>query len=95
MNAATEVMTATRMQHVQIPLDTLNAYVTQGLLEMGVYVQVIYIAFFFHNFLLKQSTSSIVQGKKSIFLSITCTQTDKIHRIKKLFPYNFFSMRRV
>ena len=43
MNAATEVMTATRMQHVLIPLDTLNAYVTQGLPEMGVYVQVIYI----------------------------------------------------
>ena len=41
MNAATEVMTATRMQHVLIPLDTLNAYVTQGLREMGVYVQVI------------------------------------------------------
>ena len=43
MNAATEVMTATRMQHVLIPLDTLNAYVTQGLPEMGVYVQVISI----------------------------------------------------
>ena len=67
MNAATEVMTATRMQHVLIPLDTLNAYVTQGLPEMGVYVQVIYIIaclFFFVNFLLKQSTSFIVQGKR-------------------------------
>ena len=40
MNAVTEVVTAMRMQHVLIPLDTLNAYVTQGLLEMGVSVQV-------------------------------------------------------
>ena len=40
MNAVTKVITAMRMQHVLIPLDTLNAYVTQGLLEMGVSVQV-------------------------------------------------------
>ena len=40
MNAVTEVVTAMRMQHVLIPLDTWNAYVTQGLLEMGVSVQV-------------------------------------------------------
>ena len=40
MNAVTKVITAMRMQHVLIALDTLNAYVTQGLLEMGVSVQV-------------------------------------------------------
>ena len=40
MNAVTKVITAMRMQHVLIRLDTLNAYVTQGLLEMGVSVQV-------------------------------------------------------
>ena len=41
MNAVTKVITAMRMHHVLIPLDTLNAYVTQGLLETGISVQVI------------------------------------------------------
>ena len=46
MNAVTKVITAMRMHHVLIPLDTLNAYVTQGLLEMGVSICAGKIAFF-------------------------------------------------
>ena len=94
MNAATEVMTATRMQHVLIPLDTLNAYVTQGLREMGVYVQVSNcVSFFFSTFCWSKAHHPLFRVRNWIFLSLTYTHTNKIHRIKKLSLYYFFSMR--
>ena len=40
MNAATVVMIATKMQLVQIPLDTLIAAASQDLQEMGANVMV-------------------------------------------------------
>ena len=41
------------------------------------------------------STLPLFRVRDSIFLSLTYTQTDKIHRIKKLSLYYFFSMRNI
>ena len=70
MNAVTKVITAMRMQHVLIPLDTLNAYVTQGLLEMGVSVQV-KLPFFSHFYV------AVVLGS-SLFVTVVlfCSKKD-------------------
>ena len=51
------------------------------------------VSFFFSTFCWSNAHHPLFRVRDSIFLSLTYTQTDKIHRIKKLSLYCFFSMR--